>query len=212
MKKITIVLADHHPIVRVGLRALLQSQDDMEVVAESDNSSCTLSLVTKHKPTLLILEMTMPGCSVRQLVQQVQRVSPTTAVLVVTAQKEEQYAAPVMQAGARGFINKTTSPEGILAAARKITAGGVFISPELAQRIALSSFDEAGVKSSLQRLSCREQEVMLQLASGSSVNDIAQRLHLSPKTVSTHKSRICQKLGIRNTFELIRYTLDQGLC
>lgn len=211
MKKISVVLADHHPIVREGLRTLLNAQADIEVVAEGDNSACALALTKKHKPELLLLEMAMPGCSVRHIVRQMQRGSLATAILVFTCQKEEQHAAPVMRAGARGFISKTTPPQEILTATRKIAAGGVFISPELAQRIALSSFDESGSKESVQRLSCREQEVLIQLASGATVNDIAKRLHLSPKTISTHKSRICQKLGIRGTFDLVRYALDHGM-
>lgn len=211
MNTIKVILADHHPIVREGLRSLFRDQKDIDLIAEADNGDTALELAAKYRPQLLLLEMNMPGYSVRQILRGMQvRALPTT-VLIVSNNKEEQYAAQMMQAGARGFINKNRATKEILEAIRKIADGGIYISPELAQRIAMNSFKISSRENSTRDLSVREQEVLVELASGRSVGAIATHLHLSPKTVSTHKSRIFQKLGIRNTFDLVRYTLDQGL-
>lgn len=211
MQKISIILADHHPIVRKGLSALFSDQTDMDVVAECGCTSMTLTLLKKYRPDVLLLEMAMPDCSVKEVVQYIQRHALPTVVLVISTHKEEQHAVPSLQAGARGFINKSHSTQDILHGTRQIAAGGNFISPELAQKMAIESLNKSDPTHSLQPLSHREQEVLIELASGRSASAVAKRLHLSPKTVSTHKTRICQKLGIRNSFDLMRYILEQGL-
>lgn len=210
MKKTTVVLADPHPVVRAGLKAIFLQEPDIEVVAETDNGETLLPLTLKHQPDLLLLEMTIPGCSTPQLLQQLERRAVFTAVLVVSSNREEQYAASIMQAGARGFLHKTRPVNEILQAIRTIAEGGVYLSSELARHIALCSVNETRSGLTQKRLTRREQEILIELANGSSVTGIAQRLHLSPKTVSTHKTRIFHKLGIQTTFDLVRYTLEHG--
>lgn len=211
MKKITLVIADHCPIVLEGLNALYSAQDDLEVVGEADNAESAAILCARRSPRIIVAEMAMPGFTVRQFLQQLRKQKCQTPVLIMTHNREEQYAAASLRAGARGFINKTRSLKEILLATRTVANGGLFLSPDAAQQIALGSITVAADARTRRPLTGREQEILIELASGSSVTDIARRLHLSPKTVSTHKTRICQKLGIRSTFDLVRYTLDQGM-
>ncbi len=211
MKKIRLILADDHAIVREGLRAVFSAQPDMQVLAEAADGDEALAKAVRYQPDVLLMDMTMPGCSGRQLIQSVHRRAPGVAVLVVSMHREEQYAAPMIRAGAKGFITKTRAPQELVEATRRVAGGSVFISPELAHRIALGTLDGGGQGAPHEQLSAREQEIMVALGAGQSVGAIAERLHLSPKTVSTHKVRIYQKLGISNLSELVRYTLDQDL-
>lgn len=211
MKKIKIVIADDHAIVREGLRAVFAGQTDMEVIAEASDGDEALTAVVQHRPHVLLLDLTMPGCTGQQLIAKVTRRAPTTAILIVSMHREEQYAAPMIRAGARGFVSKTRAPKELVDAARKVAAGEVFISSELAQRIALTAFSGARAGAEHERLSAREQEVLTALARGQNVTYIAERLYLSPKTVSTHKARIFHKLGVENISELVRYALNHDL-
>ncbi len=211
MKKITVVIADHCPIVREGLNALYSTQDDLEIVGEADNAENAVALCIRHRPDIIVMEMAMPGFTLRQFMQQTRKLKCHAPVLIVSHNREEQYAAASLRAGARGFVNKTRSLKEILTATRTVASGGLFLSADAAQQIALGSITVAADAQARRPLTGREQEILIELASGSTVTDIARRLHLSPKTVSTHKTRICQKLGIRSTFDLVRYTLDQGM-
>lgn len=211
MKKICAVIADHYPIVREGLNALYSTQDDLEIVGEADNPQTAITLCVRHRPDIVVAEMAMPGFTVRQFLQQLRKRKCQTPVLIMSHNREEQYAAASLRAGACGFINKSRSVREILLATRTVAAGGLFLSADAAQQIAIGSITAGSDAQYKRPLTGREQEILVELASGSSVTDIARRLHLSPKTVSTHKTRICQKLGIRNTFDLVRYTLDQGM-
>lgn len=211
MKKIRIVIADDHAIVREGLRAVFARQNDMDVVAEASDGDETVNQVLQHRPQVLLLDLTMPGTSGQPLLSKIVRRAPTTAVLIVSMHREEQYAAPMIRAGARGFITKTRAPKELVEATRKVAAGELFISSELAQRIALGTFRGATSTPEYEHLSPREQEVLTALAHGQNVTTIATRLYLSPKTVSTHKARIFRKLGIENISELVRYALDHEL-
>lgn len=211
MKKIRLIIADDHAIVREGLRSVFASQGDMEVVAEASDGDEALTEVLQHRPHVVLLDLTMPGCSGQQLIALLARKAPATAVLVVSMHREEQYAAPMIRAGARGFITKTRAPKELIDATRKVAAGEIFISPELAQKIALGTFGGATGEAEHERLSAREQQVLAALANGQNVTAIAERLHLSPKTVSTHKARIFRKLGVDNLSALVRYALDHDL-
>lgn len=210
MKKTRLLLADDHAVVREGLRAVFAAQADMEVVAEAADGDEALAQAVRYQPDVLLMDLSMPGCNGRQLIQNLNRRAPSVAVLVLSMHREEQYAAPMIRAGAKGFVTKTRSPRELVEATRKVAEGGVFISRELADRIAFSSMNPASAEKA-ERLSCREQEILVALATGQSVTALAARLHLSPKTVSTHKTRIFKKLGMSNLPELVRYALDQGL-
>lgn len=211
MKKIKLIIADDHAIVREGLRSVFASQVDMEVLAEASDGDEALTQVLQHRPHVLLLDLTMPGCSGQQLIARVARTAPATAVLIVSMHREEQYAAPMIRAGARGFITKTRAPKELIDATRKVAAGEVFISPELAQRIALGTFGGGTGEPEHERLSPREQQVLVALANGQNVTAIAEHLYLSPKTVSTHKARIFRKLGVDNISALVRYALEHEL-
>lgn len=211
MKKIRIVLADDHAIVREGLRGVFSNQSDFEVLAEAADGDQALALSRKLRPDVLLLDLTMPGCSGQPLLQILQRQVSETAVLIISMHREEQYAPLMIRAGARGFITKTRSPKELVDAARKVAAGELFISPELAHTLAVGSISGAGKNAEYDRLSTREQEVLRALAHGHTVTAIADRLYLSPKTVSTHKSRLLRKLGLSNISELVRYALDNNL-
>jgi len=207
-----VVIADDHAIVREGLRRILSSQADIEVAGEATNGYEVMDRVRAGGFDLLLLDLSMPGKSGVDLIKQVKDEQPKLPVLVLTMHEEAQYALRAIRAGASGYLTKESAPEQLVAAIRKIASGRLFISPDLAEQLALdamphSAEDQAPHKS----LSDREFEVFRLLAEGQSVTDIAARLHLSVKTVSTHKTKVQEKLGINSIAELVRYAMEHKL-
>lgn len=211
MKKIRLVIADDHPVVVEGLRSILNSQKDMDIIAEVDTGEKTLASVIQNRPEVVLMDMSMPGMSGIKLIQQLRRQVPETAVLAISINREEQYAAPAIRAGAQGFISKSRYPQDFIDAIRQVARGQVFISAELAQRIAVESLQ--GRKSGLphESLTTREKQIMIRLAQGTSVGDIARSLHLSPKTVSTHKTHVLEKMDLKSIADLVRYAMAYDL-
>ena len=208
---ISIVIADDHGIVREGLRALIASSPEMEVVAEAEDGDQALAQTLAYKPTVLLTDMSMQGCSGLQLIEVVRRRVPKTGVLVLTMHKEEQYAIRSIQAGAHGFITKTSPPAELLEAIHQVARGQLYITTELAHRLARQALTGRTDGQPHTQLTRREHEVFMALAQGLTVGAIADKLHLSSKTVSTHKARIFRKLGVDSLSGLVRYALAHDL-
>ncbi len=207
---IRIVLADDHTIVRDGLKQLLGAADGLEVVGEASNGHEVIERVRALDFEVLLLDMSMPGKSGIELIKQVFSEKPKLRILVLSMHEEHQYAVRAIRAGAAGYLTKESASRQLVEAIRKVAAGGAFISAEVAQQLALGAMPDA--KGPLHgALSDREYQIFRMIASGKSISDIAERLNLSVKTVSTHKSNILQKMNMTTQADLIRYALTHRL-
>jgi DNA-binding NarL/FixJ family response regulator len=207
---IRVLLADDHAIVRAGLKEILADTGDIEVAAEATNGQEVMARIRGHDYDVVVLDLSMPGRSGIELIKQVKDEKPKLRILVLTMHSEEQYAVRALKAGASGYLTKDSAAEQLVAAIRKIAAGGAYVSPETAERLALGASPRADAAPHT-LLSDREFQVLQLIAGGQSVGEIARRLALSVKTVSTHKTRILQKMGLANQAELIRYALEHKL-
>lgn len=207
---IRVLLADDHAIVRAGLKEILADTGDITVAAEAANGQEVMARVRGADFDVAVLDMSMPGRSGIELIKQVKDEKPRLRILVLTMHSEEQYAVRAFKAGASGFLTKEAAAEQLVAAIRRIAAGGAYVSPETAERLVLNAAPRAEAAPHT-LLSDREFQVLQMIAGGSTVGEIARRLSLSVKTVSTHKTRVLHKMGLANQAELIRYALEHKL-
>jgi DNA-binding NarL/FixJ family response regulator len=207
---IRILIADDHAIVRQGVRQVLALAADMEVVAEARDGWEVVERLRAGGVDLVITDMSMPGPHGVDLVKRIKDEHPRLPVLVLSMHGEAQVTARVLKAGAAGYLTKDSEPEVLIDAARKVAAGGRHIDPSLAEKLVFET-SLAGEQKPHERLSNREYEVLVRIAEGESLNDIAESLHISAKTISTHKARLMQKLNVHSTAELVRYALQNGL-
>lgn len=208
---IRMLIADDHAIVRDGLRRILSAAGGIEVLAEAVDGHDVLNRVRTTEFDVILLDMSMPGRSGIDLIKQLKNEKPRMPVLVLSMHAEEQYALRAIRAGASGYLSKDTAQEVLIAAIRKVAAGGMYLSEPVAEQMAMSLQNGAVSAHPHQNLSDRELEVFLALVRGEAVSEIAQRLHLSIKTVSTHKSRIHEKMGMGSVAELTQYALANQL-
>ena len=190
-----VLVADDHAIVREGLRRILAADPAFAVAGEAKDGHEVLAAVRAGGFDVLLLDLSMPGRSGVDLIRQVKAERPDLRVLVLSMHGEQQYAVRSIRAGASGYLTKDAAPAQLVAALRKVAAGGLFITPAVAEALALG-LQAPGDELPHKRLSDREYEVFVLLAGGQSVTGIAERLHLSVKTVSTHKTHIHEKLGL----------------
>jgi len=207
---IQVLLADDHAIVRAGLKELLEDTGEIKVAGEATNGQEVMAQIRARSFDVAVLDMTMPGRSGIELIKQVKDEKPKLRILVLTMHSEEQYAVRALKAGASGYLTKEAAADQLVAAIRRIAGGGAYVSPETAERLALAAAPRAEAAPHT-LLSDREFQVLRMIAGGRTVGEIAKRLSLSVKTVSTHKTRILQKMGLGNQAELIRYALEHKL-
>jgi DNA-binding NarL/FixJ family response regulator len=207
---IRLLLADDHAIVRSGLKQIFAMHADIMVAGEATSGSEVLAQLRQQPVDLLLLDLNMPGPSGADLITRVKAHQTDLPILVLSMHNEPQVAARVLKAGANGYITKDCEPDVLLAAIRKVAAHGRYIAPEIAEKMA---FDAASANGSLphHRMTDRELEVFHLLITGLGVNDIAHRLTLSNKTVSTHKTRLMEKLGCISLADLMRYAMAHSL-
>ncbi len=207
---IRVLLADDHTIVRAGLKELLSETGDITVSGEANDGAEALARIRESDYDVAVLDMSMPGRSGIELIRQVKRERPRLPILVLSMHSEEQYAVRALKAGASGYLTKESAADQLVAAIRRIAAGGAFVTPETAQRLALD-VSTAGAAAPHTLLSDREFQVLRLIADGKSVSEIAKQLTLSVKTISTHKTRIMRKMRLANQAELIRYAIEHEL-
>lgn len=205
-----IFIADDHVIMREGLRRVLAADPSLVVVGEAGNGHEVLSAVRAGGFDVLLLDLSMPGRSGVELIKQVKAERPEVRILVLSMHDEQQYAERAIRAGASGYLTKDTAARQLVAAITRIASGGMFITPGVAEALAARLQSPAEVLPH-KRLSDREYEVFRLLASGESVSAIAQKLHLSVKTVSTHKTHVLEKMGLGSLAELVRYAISHKL-
>lgn len=207
---ITVLLADDHRIVREGLKRILQGAAEITVVGEADNGHAAMELVRELLPRVVVLDLSMPGLSGMELLRRLKSEFPDIRVLILTMHVEEQYAMRAFRSGANGYLTKDSAAPELVAAIRKVACGGGYVSPGMAERLAL---ELNGLKSVEPHtlLTDREFEVFRMIGTGKRLTEIADAMHLSVKTVSTHKTRILEKMGLDNAAALIKYGLQHRL-
>lgn len=202
---LTIVLADDHAVVRSALRMLLEAEDDFEVVAEAGTADDAIRYVHGHKPSVLILDLNMPGRSSLDAIPEIIELSPETSVVVLTMRNEPAFARQALGAGVRGYVLKEAADAELVQAVRSAAAGETYLQPSLGARLAA----EKGSRGS--GLSDRETEIIKLIALGHTNGEIADQLFVSIRTVESHRANIQNKLKLSGRAELVRYALDQGL-
>jgi two-component system response regulator NreC len=204
--RISVVLADDHVVVRSALRLLLEGEPDIEVVAEAGDADTAARFVKGHRPTVLILDVNMPGESGLAAIPRIRGETPETQIVVLTMQDETAFARQALQAGVLAYILKEAASEELVKAVRMAAIGKTYLQPELGARLAAEPETPTP-----DDLSDRELEVLRLIALGHTNNEIAKQLFLSIRTVESHRSHIQQKLGLTNRAELVRYAIDRGL-
>ncbi len=207
---IRVLIADDHPIVREGLRRIAGDQPGIAVVAEAASADLALQRVKDTAIDVMLLDVSMPGPTFIEVLQEVRREHPSIRVLVLSVHPEDQWAVRALRAGAAGYLTKDHSPEQLIEAIRKVYRGGKYVSAALAERLA-SGLESGSAIAPHESLSDREFEVMQALGTGMSVKDVAGGLKLSPKTVSTYRTRILEKMQMATNADLVRYVSDHGL-
>ncbi len=210
MKKSRVLLADDHAIIRDGLKQILADTEDLLVAGEAANGLEVMQQVREHDWDLLVLDISMPGRSGLDLIHMIKDEKPELPILILSMHHEEQYAVRAIQAGASGYLTKESDGELLLAAIRRVVAGGVHISDKAAQ-LMVRGIQPANKALSHNLLSDREYQVFNLLVMGRGLTEIGSELSLSVKTISTHKTHILQKLNLTNTAELIRYAIAHHL-
>jgi two-component system invasion response regulator UvrY len=207
---IKILIADDHAIVREGLKQILADTGDFVVAGEATNGQEVLELIRHEEWDLIILDIAMPGRDGLYTLKEVKREKSKIPILVLSIYPEEQYAVRALKAGAAGYLTKESAPEELIAAIRKVSQGGKYISASLAEKLA---FDlEVDTEKPLhERLSDREYQVMLKIASGKTVKEIADEMSFSIKTISTYRVRALSKMGLKNNAAFTYYALKNGL-
>ena len=207
---IRILIVDDHAILRRGLKEILEREFRDVSIGGAGTAEQALTQLDSEKWDLVILDITMPGRSGVDVLRHLKALRPKLPVLVLSMHPEDQYGKRVLKAGASGYMNKESAPEELIKAVRKLLSGGRYVSPTLAETLAVDLGRDDGTPAH-ERLSDREFEVLRKMASGKTVGQIAQELHLSVPTVSTYRARILEKMGMSNTAELIRYALSHHL-
>lgn len=210
MKKIEVLIADDHAIIRNGLRNILDDTDDFVVAGEAADGNAVLKNVRERDWGLIVLDLSMPGRNGLELIKLIKAERPRLPILVFTMHHEEQYAVRAIRAGAAGYLTKESDSDLLLPVMRKVAGGGIFVSEKVAELLA-TDIGRPELAAPHTLLSNREYEIFSRILHGMSLTEIADQLALSIKTVSTHKSHILAKLGVANQVDLVRYAVEHKL-
>ncbi len=208
-KKIKVLIADDHPLFRQGLKHTFSETEDITVTGEAENGDDLIKKVPDDEYSLILLDIAMPGKSGLDVLKQLKIEYPKLPVLVLSVYSEDQYALRFIKAGASGYLTKDSAPDQLVEAVRKVARGGKFASPELTEKLAFG-FDDTD-KILHETLSDREYQVFQMIAKGQSLTEIGKQLSLSVKTISTHRTRILEKMKMKKNAELIHYAINHDL-
>jgi len=209
---VTILLVDDHAMFRAGIRALLELEPSLQVVGEAGSGDEGVDQVRALKPDVVLMDLSMPGSDGLEATRRIAALGLSTKVLVLTVHAEEEYLLPVVDAGASGYLTKTSADQDLIEAIKVVARGEVYLPPK-ATRLLLQRYKQAATdkEAGLHDLSSREQEVLALTAEGFSSREIGLKLFISPKTVDTYRSRIMTKLGLNHRSQLVRFALRVGL-
>ncbi len=208
---IKIMLVDDHRLVRAGLKRVLQEVADMQVLAEASSGEEALEMMRTHTPDVVLMDINMPGIGGLEATRRAIQRYPGTKIIVVSMHLEEPYPSRMLAAGAAGYISKDSAADEVVTAIRRVHSGGHYVAADVAGNLAASIVKGSSGGSPFDQLSQRETQVMLMVTKGYSTQDISDRLHLSPKTVSTYRYRLFEKLSVNNDVELTRMAMRYGL-
>ena len=209
MNKISVILADDHAVVRMGFRLLLQDTKDIEVAGEAESGEEVIKLLNTLTADLIVMDLSMPGIGGLETISRIVSKDKSPKILILSAHEDAIHPKRSLKAGANGYLSKRGAAEELIKAIRQIHSGSMYIEPSIAQKIAMSQM--GGEASPVEVLSEREFDVFMALANGKTVNQIAETLHLSPRTVGTHLYNIKQKLNVSNQTELALIAIKSGL-
>ncbi len=207
---IRIFIADDHPIVRQGLRRIVEADAGLRISGEAGDAAALLRALEATATDLVLLDVSMPGGPFLETLRELRTRHPSIRVLVLSVHPEDQWAVRALRAGASGYLTKDHSPDQLLEAIRRVYRGGKYVSPTLAEQLA-THLDDGGQRAPHELLSDREFEVMRRLGSGLTVSQIAGELAISAKTVSTYRTRILEKMAVATNADLVRYAARHGL-
>jgi len=207
---ITVLLTDDHALVRTGIKRLLEDTALVKIVGEADCGEDSITMVQQLKPDVVLMDVNMPGIGGVEACRRILQRDPAQKVIILTIHNEQTFPKRLLEIGARGYLTKECEPGEMINAIKQVQAGGSYIEPRIAQQLALSLLP-GNEENPVDRLSRREFQVMLMISQGLSNTEISERLCLSPKTVSTYRSRLLDKLGAHNEVDLIRIAVEQGM-
>jgi DNA-binding NarL/FixJ family response regulator len=209
---VTLILADDHPIVRQGLRHLLEGEPEFRIVGEAGDGVEALQLVERLKPNILIVDMMMPGLNGLEVLRQIKKHSPTTRTIVLSMQSADAYVIEALKNGAAGYVLKETGPGELVKAVREVVQGNQFLSAKISER-----FQASGQKvkdtplDAYKTLTAREREILQMTVEGRTSVEVGEKLMISPRTVEIHRRNLATKLGIKNQADLIRFAIKRGI-
>jgi len=207
---IRVLIADDHPIFKEGLKRIVEGVADFTVVGEAASGPEAVDVARRSQPNVVLLDVAMPGRGGIETAQELKRLVPGVHVLMLTVHVEDHFAIRCLREGADGYLTKDAAPQVLVDAVRKVHAGGKYVSPVLAELLALNLDADHG-KAPHERLSTRELEIMRLIATGQTVGEIAESLNLSVKTVSTYRTRILEKMNLKNNAEIMLYAIHQEI-
>ena len=208
---ISVLLVDDHKLMRTGIKFILDDTADIRVVGEASSGEEALERARSLKPNVILMDVSMPGIGGLEATRKLAMSLPDTRVIVLSAQTAEPFPMRLMEAGAAGYLSKDSASDEIVTAIHRVMTGERYISAEIARQLAMQAVNKTSGSSPFEQLSSREMQVMIMATGGHSVQAISDKLHLSPKTVSTYRSRLFQKLGVNNDVELTRLALRYGV-
>ncbi len=208
--KINVLIADDHAIVRQGLKQILSETEDLLVTGEADDGAEALNLARQQPWDVFLLDVSMPNRNGVDTLQQLKKEFPRQPVLILIMHPGDRYAVRALKAGASGYLTKQSAPELLVTAIRQVASGKKYLSPAVAQQLAEAISDNSD-KSPHERITDREYQVLVMIAAGKTLTQIADTLNLGVATVSTYRARLLEKMGLKSTAELIRYGLEHGL-
>ena len=208
---IKILLVDDHELFRTGLRTILASEPDIEILAEVDSGEKAVEFVRETPPDIVLMDLHMPGIGGLEATRKIRHIDEKVHIIVVTALSDEPFPGQLLDAGARGYISKSCPAQELFEAIHTVSRGRHFLAHDVAQRLSLLRLKKDGAPSALSLMTAREMQIMMMIINGQGTQDIADSLFISPKTISTYRRRIYEKLGVNNDVELTHYALRHGL-
>jgi DNA-binding NarL/FixJ family response regulator len=209
---VTLILADDHPIVRQGLRHLLEGEPEFRIVGEAGDGIEALQLVERFKPNILVVDMMMPGLNGLEVLRQIKKISPSTRTIILSMQSADAYVIEALKNGAAGYVLKETGPGELVNAVREVVQGNQFLSAKISERFQASGQNIKDTPSeAYETLTAREREILQMTVEGRTSVEVGEKLMISPRTVEVHRRNLATKLGIKNHTDLIRFAIKRGI-